>query len=211
MESKRNRKSVDVQIDTDGRARCWWCGNDHDYQHYHDTEWGEPVADDRRLFEKICLEGFQCGLSWLTILRRRPAFRTAFLDFDFEAVARYTTADVNRLVCDESIIRHRGKIEAAIHNATRAIEMRDTEGSLATFFWRFEPARSPVPKRRDDVPAVTDESKSLSRELKRRGWKFVGPTTCYAFMQSMGIVNDHIRGCADRERIEQLRSVFTRP
>ncbi|MFG0291503.1 MAG: DNA-3-methyladenine glycosylase I [Rhodopirellula sp. JB044] len=200
-----------LQRDTKDRVRCWWCGDDREYRRYHDQEWGKPVKDDQRLFEKICLEGFQCGLSWLTILRRRPAFRSAFAEFDFETVAKYDTSDINRLLGNESIIRHRGKIIAAIHNAAKAIEMRSAEGSLAAFFWQFEPSRSRPPRRREDIPAVTHESTQMSRELKRRGWKFIGPTTCYAFMQSMGIVNDHLVGCDDRERVERLRETFARP
>ncbi|EMI56040.1 DNA-3-methyladenine glycosylase I [Rhodopirellula sallentina] len=203
--------TTDLLYDDQNRARCWWCGDDQEYRRYHDQEWGTPVKDDHRLFEKICLEGFQCGLSWLTILRRRTAFRKAFADFDCETVGRFSAADVNRLTKDESIIRHRGKINATIHNAGKAIEMRSSEGSLAAFFWQFEPSRSRPPRRRQDIAAVTGESTQMSRELKRRGWKFVGPTTCYAFMQSMGIVNDHLVGCGDRERIERLRDRFQRP
>jgi len=161
-----------------------------------------PVVDDHRLFEKLCLEGFQSGLSWLTILRKRDGFRRAFADFDFEQVARFDGADVERLVQDASIIRHRGKIESTIHNARRALELRDEFGSLANYFWSFEPERRPVP---DDLPSSTAESKALSKDLKRRGFTFVGPTTVYAFMQAMGLVNDHVAGCPARARCEQAR------
>lgn len=202
---------MDVHIDPDGRTRCWWCGTDEKYQNYHDQEWGRPTADDQHLFEKICLEGFQCGLSWLTILRRREGFRNAFHSFDIETVAAMSAADVERLVGDETIIRHRGKIQSAIHNAQRAREMQASEGSLATFFWKYEPTNSQPMHSRADVQATTDESRAMSKELKRRGWKFIGPTTCYAFMQSTGMVNDHLVSCNDHARIERLRDRFTRP
>ncbi|TWT75336.1 DNA-3-methyladenine glycosylase I [Allorhodopirellula solitaria] len=202
---------MDIQTDDNGRSRCGWCGTDASYRDYHDEEWGRPTADDQRLFEKVCLEGFQCGLSWLTILRRREGFRKAFHDFDIDAVAAMTADDVKRLVLDKSIIRHRGKIEATIHNAGRAAEMRQSEGSLAAFFWSYEPAGSQPIHSHADVPAITDQSQAMSGELKRRGWKFVGPTTCYAFMQSIGIVNDHLTGCDDHGRVEQLRENFVRP
>lgn len=202
---------TDLLIDADGRTRCWWCGDDTEYRRYHDHEWGEPVADDQRLFEKICLEGFQCGLSWITILRRRDGFRDAFAQFDMTAVAAMTARDVDRLVQEQRIIRHRGKIEATIHNAARAMEMQASEGSLAAFFWRYEPISRPPFTCQADVPAITQQSQALSKELKRRGWKFVGPTTCYAFMQSMGIVNDHLTGCDDHIRIERRRDQFQRP
>ena len=189
----------DLSTDLDGRVRCRWCVGDPLYEQYHDKEWGNPVTDDRRLFEKICLEGFQCGLSWLTILKRRESFRIAFADFDFDQIAHWSTNEVDRLVLDASIIRHRGKIEATLHNATKAIEMREKEGSLSDFFWRFQTSTSPIPIRHAEIPATTDESKRLSKELKKRGWKFVGPTTCYAFMQAMGMVNDHLDGCDFRK------------
>lgn len=185
----------DLTSDERGKTRCSWCVADPIYVAYHDEEWGRPVTDDRRLFEKICLEGFQCGLSWLTILKRREGFRLAFADFDFDVLAKWSANEIDRLVQNEAIIRHRGKIEATIHNASRAIEMRDAEGSLAEFFWRFQPSDPPVPRIFADVPAITAESKRMSKELKARGWKFVGPTTCYAFMQAMGMVNDHLPGC----------------
>lgn len=190
----------DLSIDSRGRIRCAWCSTDPMYTAYHDTEWGRPVRDDRRLFEKICLEGFQCGLSWLTILKRREAFRRTFSDFDFDVISNWSTTEIDRLVINPAIIRHRGKIEATIHNADRAIEMRLREGSLSEFFWRYQPAASPTPRVHADIPVMTSESKAMSAELKKRGWKFVGPTTCYAFMQSMGIVNDHLAGCDWRDR-----------
>src|SRR5690242_2378748 len=181
----------------DGRLRCWWGDSAPEYRPYHDREWGFPVADDVRLFEKLSLEGFQAGLSWLTILRKREAFRRAFAGFDFERVARFTERDVTRLLSDASIIRHRGKIEAVINNAGRAVELVDAEGSLAAFVWGFEPAARTGRFDRAALAelAQTTESKALARELKRRGWRFVGPTTVYAFMQAMGIVNDHVDGC----------------
>lgn len=185
----------DLTTDDHGKTRCSWCVADPIYIAYHDNEWGKPVTDDRRLFEKICLEGFQCGLSWLTILKRREGFRQAFADFDFETLAKWSSKEIDRLVQNEAIIRHRGKIEATIHNASRAIEMQAAEGSLAEFFWQFQPSDPPIPKTFADVPAMTTESKRMSKELKARGWKFVGPTTCYAFMQAMGMVNDHLPGC----------------
>lgn len=184
---------------TDGKMRCWWCGDDPQYVRYHDEEWGKPVRDDRALFEKIGLEGFQSGLSWITILRKRENFRKAFHNFDYERVARYTEKDIERLLGDAGIVRHRGKIEAVINNAARAIELKKESGTLAAFFWSFEPEPSTRPKRLDyatmtAMPASA-ESLALSKALKKRGWKFVGPTTCYAFMQAMGIVNDHLHGC----------------
>lgn len=178
-----------------GQKRCWWCGDDPLYVDYHDNEWGKPVYDDTRLFEKICLEGFQAGLSWLTILKKRETFRTAFDGFDFNKVAEYDTNKAEALLKDEGIIRHRGKIEATINNARRAVEMVEEQGSLSTYFWSFKPENHTPPKCFDDIPAKTPESTALSKDLKKRGWKFIGPTTCYAFMQAMGLVNDHIEGC----------------
>jgi DNA-3-methyladenine glycosylase I len=190
--------------------RCWWCGADPLYVRYHDEEWGTPVTDDHRLFEKICLEGFQSGLSWLTILRKRENFRAAFQGFDFDRVARFTGRDVNRLLKDEGIVRHRGKIESTINNATRAQELRAECGSLAAYFWRWEPDAAARPKRitRDALMKMgtTAESVALSKDLKKRGWTFVGPTTVYAFMQAMGLVNDHIEGCDRRAAVEKLRT-----
>ncbi|MEM7478143.1 MAG: DNA-3-methyladenine glycosylase I [Planctomycetota bacterium] len=192
----------------DGVCRCWWCGNDPLYIQYHDEEWGRPVTDDRRLFEKICLEGFQAGLSWITILRKRESFREAFHDFEFELVAQMTSRDVTRLLKNEGIIRHRGKIESAINNAEFAIAMAEEFGSLARYFWSFQPKTSPTLGNKADVRAITEESKALSKDLKKRGWRFVGPTTCYAFMQAMGMVNDHLRGCfAWKECKKLLRNV----
>ena len=193
----------------DGKTRCWWCGTDPLYQRYHDEEWGRPVRDDRRLFEKLCLEGFQAGLSWLTILRKREAFRAAFADFDFEQVARFGPRQVNRLLHDPGIVRHRGKIEATISNARRAIELARERGSLSDYFWSFEPAGGDRPRRLDRATlmtmASTPASATLSKDLKRRGWRFVGPTTVYAFMQAMGLVNDHLHGCPIRAELERPR------
>ena len=179
----------------DGKARCPWCGDDPLYVEYHDKEWGRPVYDDVRLFEKICLEGFQAGLSWITILRKRENFREAFAGFDFEQVAQFDDSDVERLLQNAGIIRHRGKIEATINNAARAIELRAEYGSLSKFFWSFKPNNHTPPKTMRDIPAITPESTALSKDLKKRGWRFVGPTTCYAFMQAMGLVNDHLVDC----------------
>ena len=183
-------------ISDDGKPRCWWCGDDDLYVHYHDTEWGKPVYDDIRLFEKICLEGFQAGLSWITILRKRENFRTAFANFDFNKVANFDTVEINRLLQNKGIIRHRGKIEATINNAQRALELIEEQGSLSDYFWGFKPDKHVQPKSREDVQATSLESIALSKDLKKRGWKFVGPTTAYAFMQAMGMVNDHIKGCS---------------
>jgi DNA-3-methyladenine glycosylase I len=200
-------------IGPDGRVRCWWPGNDPLYVEYHDHEWGRPSADETRLFEKLCLEGFQSGLSWLTILRKRENFRRAFLGFDIEAVAKMTDADIDRLVLDPGIVRHRGKIASVINNARRAREMRDAEGSIAAFLWRFEPDPSSRPERvtPDTVLASSPESTALSKELRKRGWSFVGPTTVYAFMQAMGFVNEHFEACHVRAEVEAGRSAFVRP
>jgi DNA-3-methyladenine glycosylase I len=196
-----------IVVGEDGTARCSWAGSAPEYQGYHDTEWGFPVADDVRLFEKLSLEGFQAGLSWLTILRKREAFRRAFAGFQFERVARFDEADVARLLADAGIVRHRGKIEAVINNAARALELVDEEGSLAHYVWRFEPeAASARPHL-----AATAESRALARDLKRRGWRFVGPTTVYAFMQAMGLVNDHLDGCDIRAKVAEARAGFARP
>jgi DNA-3-methyladenine glycosylase I len=199
----------------DGRFRCWWHGNEPDYLAYHDHEWGRPVADDNRLFEKICLEGFQAGLSWLTILRKRDNFRNAFAGFDFRKVAAFTEADIDRLMTDAGIVRHRGKIESTVNNANRAVELVREAGSLAAFVWSFEPNQASRPPRLDKQTLFqmpkTIESGTLSKELKKRGWTFVGPTTAYAFMQSMGLVNDHLEGCICRESVEAARRDFVRP
>jgi DNA-3-methyladenine glycosylase I len=197
----------------DGVARCWWADSAPEYRAYHDREWGFPVAEDRRLFEKLSLEGFQAGLSWLTILRKREAFRRAFADFDFERVARFGDREVERLLADASIVRHRGKIEAVINNARRAVDLVEEEGSLAGYVWRFEPeARSRSVDRAGLAElAHTAESRALARDLKKRGWRFVGPTTVYAFMQAMGLVNDHLDGCDIRARVARARAEFRRP
>ena len=199
----------------DDRNRCWWHGGLEDYQRYHDTEWGWPVDEDRRLFEKICLEGFQSGLSWLTILRKRDAFRAAFANFEFERVAEFTEADVERCLQDSGIVRHRRKIESTINNARRALELRQEFGTLAAYFWSFEPKSENRPEKLDFATAKTlgktAESTELSKDLKKRGWSFVGPTTVYAFMQSMGMVNDHLEGCCCRESVEAARKAFKRP
>jgi DNA-3-methyladenine glycosylase I len=196
--------------------RCWWVRDgDALYTHYHDREWGFPVTDDRRLFEKLCLEGFQAGLSWRTILGKRDAFRSGFAEFDFDRVARFTARDVERLVGDASIVRHRGKIESARNNARRARELVREFGSLAAYFWRFEPAPAGRPQRftRDVLAAMpaSPEAAALSKDLKRRGWTFVGPTTVYAFMQAMGLVNDHVDTCSIRPAVEAARATFNRP
>jgi DNA-3-methyladenine glycosylase I len=208
-------------IDTAGAAaaspvsRCWWAGDDPLYVAYHDREWGFPVADDRRLFEKLCLEGFQAGLSWRTILGKRDAFRAAFAGFDFERIARFTERDIARLVEDAAIVRHRGKIESVRNNARRAHDVVGEFGSLAAYFWRFEPPPASRPKRltREALAgmATSAESVALSKDLKRRGFTFVGPTTVYAFMQTMGLVNDHVHGCAIRAGVEKARGAFERP
>ena len=192
----------------DGQDRCFWCHGSPLYVHYHDHEWGFPVTEDRRLFEKLSLEGFQSGLSWYTILVKRENFRAAFANFDFDCVAQFGEGDVERLVQDAGIVRHRGKIEAVINNARRAQEMVAQEGSLAAFFWRHMPQ---APSTGAEVPAQTAESQALSKELKKRGWKFVGPTTVYAFMQAMGMVNDHAPGCVTRAQVEQARAAFKPP
>jgi DNA-3-methyladenine glycosylase I len=193
---------------SDGKDRCWWCGDDPLYVEYHDKEWGFPVDNDVRLFEKICLEGFQAGLAWITVLRKREAFRQAFADFDFHRVARFNTARVEQLVKNEKIIRHRGKIESTINNAKCALEMVEEFGSLPEFFWQFEPESQLA---FDGCRSITPESKALSKELKRRGWSFIGPTTCYAFMQAMGLVNDHVVGCTVREQATKAAAKFVRP
>ena len=180
-------------------TRCWWCGDNPLYVRYHDEEWGRPVTDDTRLFEKICLEGFQAGLSWITILRKRENFRRAFRGFEIDRVARFTARDIDRLLRDDGIVRHRGKIESTINNAQRARELRDEFGSLSDYFWAWRPDTASRPPRitRQTLKtmAVTSESTALSRDLRKRGWTFVGPTTVYAFMQAMGLVNDHVDDC----------------
>jgi DNA-3-methyladenine glycosylase I len=198
-----------------GRPTCAWHGGLEDYEAYHDREWGRPVADDGRLFEKICLEGFQSGLSWLTILRKRENFRKAFAKFEIAKIARFGEADIERLLGDAGIVRHRGKIVSTINNAQRALELCEEFGSLAAFFWSFEPGPQERPKRVTWDWAManpaTATSKAISKELKKRGWSFVGPTTVYAFMQAMGLVNDHIDGCHLRAEVEAERRTFRRP
>lgn len=199
----------------DGKRRCAWGASAPDYAVYHDSEWGRPVADDFRLFEKICLEGFQSGLSWLTILRKRENFRKGFAGFDFSKIARFGEKDVARLLADPGIVRHRGKIESTVNNAKRALDLVEREGSLAAFVWRYEPELKSRPERLDWATLMamprTPESLALSKELKKRGWSFVGPTTMYAFMQGVGIVNDHLDGCFCRSGVERARKAFARP
>lgn len=193
----------------DGKSRCSWCEAAPEFFHYHDVEWGFPVGDDFRLFEKLCLEGFQSGLSWRTILAKRENFRAAFHGFDFNKIARFTQRDVKRLLKNEGIIRNRAKIESVINNAKRAQEMLKQEGSLAAFIWAYEPAEDQLAA--PQTVSVSAESKALSKELKKRGWKFVGPTTAYALMQAMGLVNDHVEGCVVRSQVEKARKRFKRP
>ncbi|HEX7196957.1 MAG TPA: DNA-3-methyladenine glycosylase I [Candidatus Limnocylindria bacterium] len=204
-----------IVIGQDGLGRCWWGAGDELYRHYHDDEWGRPVADDRRLFEKLILEGFQSGLSWLTILRKRENFRSAFAGFEPAAVAAFGPDDVERLLADAGIVRHRGKIESTINNARRYAELRDEVGSLGAYVWGFEPDPSTRPELMDHDTLMqittSPESVAMSKDLRRRGWSFVGPTTVYSFMQAMGIVNDHLVGCHRREPVERERRAFRRP
>ncbi|MEO8500498.1 MAG: DNA-3-methyladenine glycosylase I [Vicinamibacteria bacterium] len=199
----------------DGRARCFWSSHDPLYQRYHDREWGRPVRNEVRLFEKLSLEGFQSGLSWITILRKRENFRAAFAGFDLEAVARFKARDVNRLLKDAGIVRHRGKIESTVNNAKRALELREEFGSFARFYWTHEPPPRERPGKLDwptlRTMAQTDASRRLSKDLRQRGFSFVGPTTAYAFMQAMGLVNDHLDGCDFRAEVEGERRKFQRP
>lgn len=193
----------------DGRPRCRWCAAAPEFFAYHDTEWGFPVGDDRRLFEKLCLEAFQSGLSWRTILAKRENFRVAFEGFDFERIAAFTQADIERLMTNGGIVRHRGKIEAVVNNARRARELVEQEGSLAAYVWRFEPpADACAPAQ---TASTSPASVALSKDLKKRGWSFVGPTTVHAFMQAMGLINDHVEGCAVHGEVEQARAAFQRP
>lgn len=198
-----------LNVGSDGVSRCWWCGDDDFYQGYHDNEWGNPITDDRTLFEKICLEGFQSGLSWITILRKRENFRAGFANFEFRRIAEFNEQDVERLLGDTGIVRHRGKIESTINNAKRAIELVEEAGSLSAFFWSFEPdpaSRPPVIDHASmSVIGKSPESIALSKALKKRGWSFVGPTTAYAFMQAMGLVNDHLEGCHRRDDLLAAR------
>ena len=193
----------------DGQERCRWCDVAPDFLDYHDTEWGFPVSDDHRLFEKLCLEGFQSGLSWRTILAKRENFRAAFHDFDFDRIARFTQRDINRMLKDEGIVRHRGKIEAVINNARRAQDLVKQEGSLAAFIWRYEPDANQLAE--PQSVSTSAESIALSKDLKKLGWKFVGPTTVYAFMQAMGLINDHVGDCVIRSKVEKARIKFKKP
>jgi DNA-3-methyladenine glycosylase I len=194
-----------IRLGDDGVARCWWAGSDPLYRSYHDDEWGRPTADDRRLFEKLCLEGFQSGLSWITILRKRANFRAAFANFEPRAVASFGAADIDRLMADTGIVRNRAKIDATINNARRYPALVDEFGSLAAFVWSYEPAE-PTPH-----ASATAESIQMSKNLRKRGWAFVGPTTAYAAMQAMGIVNDHLEGCFARVSVDAERAAFNRP
>jgi len=193
----------------DGKTRCRWCAAAPEFLRYHDTEWGFPVRDDHRLFEKLSLEGFQSGLSWRTILGKRENFRAAFHDFDFDRIARFTARDVARLLKDEGIVRHRGKIEAVVNNAQRARELVKRDGSLAAFIWRYEPDGKQRAK--PQTASTSAASIALSKELKKQGWQFVGPTTVYAFMQAMGLINDHVEDCVIRAKAERARKTFKRP
>jgi DNA-3-methyladenine glycosylase I len=193
----------------DGKPRCRWCSAAPEFLNYHDKEWGFPVSDDHRLFEKLSLEGFQSGLSWRTILAKRENFRAAFLNFDFDKIACFTKRDVNRLLKDEGIVRHQGKIEAVINNAQRAQELVKQEGSLAAFIWHYEPDKNKLAK--PQAVSTSAESIALSKDLKKQGWKFVGPTTVYAFMQAMGLINDHVEDCVIRAKVERARKTFRPP
>ena len=198
---------MEVVVGGDGLARCWWGMSTADYVAYHDEEWGFGVTADARLFEKLCLEGFQSGLSWLTILRKRDNFRAAFAGFDPAAVAEFDEGDVERLLADAGIVRHGGKIRSTINNAQRALDLIDESGSLAAYFWAHASFADGAPA---TIPSVTEASTALSKDLKRRGWSFVGPTTVYAFMQAMGLVNDHLDGCWAREPAEASRRAAAR-
>lgn len=196
----------DLLAGDDSLLRCWWCGDDPIYVRYHDAEWGVAEFDSRRLFEKLALEGFQSGLSWITILRKREHFRSAFREFEPAVVAQFGSRDIARLLADAGIVRHRGKIEAVINNARAYLELEAREGSLAKFVWGFAPASRRPLRRRQEIVAQSPESVALSKELKSRGWKFVGPTTAYAFFQAMGLVNDHLEGCWRHSEIERIRA-----
>lgn len=194
---------------SDGKSRCLWCGAAPEFLNYHDSEWGFPVSDDVRLFEKLSLESFQSGLSWRTILNKRENFRSAFHNFDFNKIARFTEHDITRLLKNEGIVRHRGKIEAVINNAQRVQELVKREGSLAVFVWRYEPEAKQLAE--PQTASTSAESLALSKDLKKQGWKFVGPTTVYAFMQAMGLINDHVEDCVTRAKVERARKNFRRP
>ena len=197
----------------DGVLRCQWCRASAEYRRYHDEEWGFPVTDERRLFEKICLEGFQAGLSWLTILNKREAFRQGFANFEAAKVARFGERDVERLLADAGIVRHRGKIESTINNAKRVLELREEFGSLAAYAWGYEPAVDTRPHKPQTgvVLGPSAEAVAMSKDLKKRGWSFVGPTTVYAFMQAMGLVNDHYEGCHSRAKAAKARKALQKP
>jgi DNA-3-methyladenine glycosylase I len=200
---------TELFVGPDKKSRCSWCGAAPEFLDYHDAEWGFPVGDDRRLFEKLCLESFQSGLSWRTILNKRENFRAAFSHFDFNKMAEFTERDVERLLSNEGIIRHRGKIEAVINNARCAQQLVRQEGSLAAFFWRYEPVAKNLAA--PQTVSTSPESIALSKALKKMGWKFVGPTTAFAFMQAMGLINDHVEGCVSRRQVERARKNFKRP
>jgi len=198
-----------IVVGADGKSRCLWCGAAPDFLIYHDVEWGFPVSDDYRLFEKLSLESFQSGLSWRTILSKRENFRSVFFDFDFDRVARFTQRDITRLLKDKGIVRHRGKIESVINNARQAKKLIKQEGSLAAFFWQYEPGEKQLAK--PQSVSTSAESIALSKDLKKLGWKFLGPTTVYAFMQAMGLINDHVEGCVIRAKVDRARKRFKRP
>lgn len=201
--------------DEKGVVRCWWGAQPADYRHYHDTEWGRPTCDDFKLFEKICLEGFQSGLSWHTILKKRENFRAAFAGFDFNIISNYDETNIEALMQNAGIVRNRKKIEATIHNATCALKLVEEFGSLATYIWQWEPQKRELHIGKGDytlpIPSITETSKAFSKDLKKRGWKFFGPTTAYAFMQAVGMVNDHMKECHCYEDVEKLRAEFQRP
>jgi len=199
----------DTILGADGKPRCSWCSATPEYITYHDEEWGFPVDDDQRLFEKLCLESFQSGLSWRTILAKRENFRSAFLGFNYDKIAKFTQRDVDRLLKNEGIVRHRGKIEAVINNAKQVRELIKSEGSLAAFVWQYEPDSKALA--RPQTVSISEASIAMSKELKKQGWKFVGPTTVYAFMQAMGLINDHVEGCMMRSKVERARKLFKRP
>jgi DNA-3-methyladenine glycosylase I len=200
---------MDLVVGDDGLPRCWWGSTPEIYLSYHDDEWGRPVTEDHRLFEKVCLEGFQAGLSWLTILRKREDFRAGFAEFNPERVAKFDDDDVLRLLNDAGIVRHEGKIRSTINNAMRALELANEKGSLSAYFWSWAESETVPPV---DIPPTTEVSTALSKDLKKRGWSFVGPTTVYAFMQSVGLVNDHLEGCHVRaDCAEERRSLLSRP
>jgi len=201
--------SGEIIVGSDGKSRCRWCGAAPEFLAYHDTEWGFPVSDDYRLFEKLSLESFQSGLSWRTILSKRENFRAAFHDFDFDRIARFTLRDIARLLKDEGIVRHRGKIEAVVNNANQAQRLVKQEGSLAAFVWRYEPDIKQLAE--PQTVSASAESIALAKDMKKMGWKFIGPTTAYAFMQAMGLVNDHVKGCVVRPKVERVRKSFIRP